>query len=112
MPRLPSSAAEGRAFLLALDVFVAARGPWGRTSDSYGRDRNRQRRRCRHREPDTPEVTMSTTDVNTKTELEPSDAATVPERFEVTTVPVTDVDRAKAFYQRLGWRLDIDFKST
>jgi catechol 2,3-dioxygenase-like lactoylglutathione lyase family enzyme len=53
---------------------------------------------------------MSTTDVNTKTELEPSDAATVPERFEVTTLPVTDVDRAKAFYQRLGWRLDIDFK--
>ena len=53
---------------------------------------------------------MSTTDVNTKTDLEPSDAATVPERFEVTTLPVTDVDRAKAFYQRLGWRLDIDFK--
>jgi catechol 2,3-dioxygenase-like lactoylglutathione lyase family enzyme len=53
---------------------------------------------------------MSTTDVNTKTELEPSDAATVPERFEVTTLPVTDVDRAKAFYQRLGWRLDIDFE--
>ena len=31
-------------------------------------------------------------------------------RFEVTTLPVADVDRAKAFYQRLGWRLDIDFK--
>jgi catechol 2,3-dioxygenase-like lactoylglutathione lyase family enzyme len=28
-------------------------------------------------------------------------------RFEVTTVPVADVDRAKAFYQRLGWRLDM-----
>ena len=23
-------------------------------------------------------------------------------------VPVTDVDRAKAFYQQLGWRLDDD----
>jgi len=33
-------------------------------------------------------------------------------RFEVTTLPVADVDRAKAFYQRLGWRLDIDFKPT
>ena len=32
--------------------------------------------------------------------------------FEVTTLPVADVDRAKAFYQRLGWRLDIDFKPT
>jgi catechol 2,3-dioxygenase-like lactoylglutathione lyase family enzyme len=31
-------------------------------------------------------------------------------RFEVTTLPVADVDRAKAFYQSLGWRLDIDFK--
>ena len=27
-------------------------------------------------------------------------------------MPVADVDRAKAFYQRLGWRLDIDFKPT
>ena len=34
---------------------------------------------------------------------------TIPMRFEVTTLPVADVDRAKAFYRRLGWRLDIDF---
>src|SRR5215212_6556458 len=38
--------------------------------------------------------------------------ATAPARFEVTTLFVTDVDRAKAFYQSLGWRLDIDFKPT
>jgi catechol 2,3-dioxygenase-like lactoylglutathione lyase family enzyme len=31
-------------------------------------------------------------------------------RLEVTTLPVADVDRARAFYERLGWRLDIDFK--
>ena len=36
--------------------------------------------------------------------------ATAPAKFEVATLPVADVDRAKAFYQRLGWRLDIDFK--
>jgi catechol 2,3-dioxygenase-like lactoylglutathione lyase family enzyme len=30
-------------------------------------------------------------------------------RFEVTVLPVADVDRAKAFYQGLGWRLDADF---
>ena len=30
--------------------------------------------------------------------------------FEVTTLPVADVDRAKAFYLSLGWRLDIDFE--
>jgi catechol 2,3-dioxygenase-like lactoylglutathione lyase family enzyme len=30
-------------------------------------------------------------------------------RFEVTVLPVSDVDRAKAFYEGLGWRLDADF---
>jgi catechol 2,3-dioxygenase-like lactoylglutathione lyase family enzyme len=40
----------------------------------------------------------------------PSGVGTVPTRFEVTRLPVTDFDRAKAFYQRLGWRLDIEFK--
>ena len=30
-------------------------------------------------------------------------------RLEVAIVPVSDVDRAKAFYERLGWRLDADF---
>jgi len=39
---------------------------------------------------------------------EGQDLATVPMRFEVTRIPVTDFERAKAFYQRLGWKLDID----
>jgi len=30
-------------------------------------------------------------------------------KLEVVVVPVTDVDRAKAFYEGLGWRLDADF---
>jgi predicted enzyme related to lactoylglutathione lyase len=30
-------------------------------------------------------------------------------KLEVITIPVSDVDRAKEFYQRLGWRLDADF---
>jgi len=29
-------------------------------------------------------------------------------RLEVVTLPVSDIDRAKAFYEKLGWRLDID----
>jgi hypothetical protein len=33
----------------------------------------------------------------------------VPLRFEVALLAVADVDRAKAFYERLGWRLDADF---
>jgi catechol 2,3-dioxygenase-like lactoylglutathione lyase family enzyme len=30
-------------------------------------------------------------------------------KLEVVAVPVSDVDRAKTFYERLGWRLDGDF---
>src|SRR5438046_5371133 len=30
-------------------------------------------------------------------------------RLEVVVIPVSDVDRAKAFYTGLGWRLDADF---
>jgi catechol 2,3-dioxygenase-like lactoylglutathione lyase family enzyme len=30
-------------------------------------------------------------------------------KLEVVTIPVSDVERAKAFYTRLGWRLDADF---
>jgi predicted enzyme related to lactoylglutathione lyase len=35
--------------------------------------------------------------------------ATVDLKLEVVTIPVTDVERAKAFYGGLGWRLDADF---
>ena len=54
---------------------------------------------------------MSTTQTNATT-TQAADVATVPAKFEVTTLFVADVDRAKAFYERLGWRLDIDFKPT
>jgi len=30
-------------------------------------------------------------------------------KFEVVVIPVTDADRSKEFYGRLGWRLDADF---
>ena len=35
-------------------------------------------------------------------------AGTVDMNLEVVTLPVSDVDRAKDFYQNLGWRLDAD----
>ncbi|WP_241895749.1 VOC family protein [Jatrophihabitans sp. GAS493] len=41
----------------------------------------------------------------------PSDAQAAPAielRLEVVVLPVGDVDRAKQFYLRLGWRLDAD----
>ncbi len=36
-------------------------------------------------------------------------AARVDMKLEVVVIPVADVDRAKEFYGRLGWRLDADF---
>jgi len=32
-------------------------------------------------------------------------------KIEIVVIPVSDVDRAKEFYSRLGWRLDADFAS-
>jgi catechol 2,3-dioxygenase-like lactoylglutathione lyase family enzyme len=32
-------------------------------------------------------------------------------KFEIVVIPVSNVDRAKAFYEKLGWRLDADFDS-
>ena len=52
---------------------------------------------------------MSSTQQSADTATEASGLAAIPMRFEVAVLPVADVDRAKAFYQRLGWRLDADF---
>ena len=38
-------------------------------------------------------------------------AAKVDMKFEIVVIPVSDVDRAKEFYTKLGWRLDADFDS-
>jgi catechol 2,3-dioxygenase-like lactoylglutathione lyase family enzyme len=35
--------------------------------------------------------------------------AKVDMKFEIVVIPVSDVDRAKEFYARLGWRLDADY---
>src|SRR3954463_12648452 len=32
-------------------------------------------------------------------------------KFEIVVIPVSDVERAKEFYTRIGWRLDADFDS-
>jgi catechol 2,3-dioxygenase-like lactoylglutathione lyase family enzyme len=33
-------------------------------------------------------------------------------KLEIVVIPVSDVDRAKAFYEKLGWRLDADFAAS
>jgi catechol 2,3-dioxygenase-like lactoylglutathione lyase family enzyme len=46
--------------------------------------------------------------MSSKPALTPS-PATVDMKFEIVVIPVSDIDRAKEFYQRLGWRLDADY---
>ena len=49
---------------------------------------------------------MSTTQTSTSTRM--PEVGTVDIKLEVVTVPVSDVDQTKEFYQTLGWRLDAD----
>lgn len=37
-------------------------------------------------------------------------AAIIDQKLEAVVIPVSDVDRAKHFYAKLGWRLDADFR--
>ena len=51
---------------------------------------------------------MSSTDVNSESTSEAQGGLGVDMNLEVVTLPVSDIDRAKSFYESLGWRLDID----
>jgi len=48
---------------------------------------------------------VSSTDIRSNSS---ADAVTCDLKLEVVTLPVADVERAKAFYESLGWRLDAD----
>jgi catechol 2,3-dioxygenase-like lactoylglutathione lyase family enzyme len=56
------------------------------------------------------EVTMSTQTMNENASRSRT-AAAVDLKLEVVVLPVASVDRAKTFYEGLGWRLDADFAS-
>jgi catechol 2,3-dioxygenase-like lactoylglutathione lyase family enzyme len=51
---------------------------------------------------------MSSVDVSSSTSTDSPEVGIVDMKLEVVTLPVSDVDRAKAFYQGLGWRTDAD----
>jgi catechol 2,3-dioxygenase-like lactoylglutathione lyase family enzyme len=51
---------------------------------------------------------MSQTASSNKQQKYDAGLARVDMKFEVSIVPVSDVDRAKEFYTKLGWRLDDD----
>jgi catechol 2,3-dioxygenase-like lactoylglutathione lyase family enzyme len=50
---------------------------------------------------------MTSTGASTESSEVP-DVGTIDMKLEVVTLPVSDVDRAKRFYQSLGWRMDAD----
>ncbi|MBV9422825.1 MAG: glyoxalase [Solirubrobacterales bacterium] len=52
---------------------------------------------------------MSATEVSRSEEDGSVGPARVDLKLEVVVIPVADVERAKEFYGRLGWRLDADF---
>jgi catechol 2,3-dioxygenase-like lactoylglutathione lyase family enzyme len=52
---------------------------------------------------------MSTTEAPSSAAARDASVTNVDLKLEVVVIPVSDVDRAKAFYTRLGWRLDADF---
>jgi catechol 2,3-dioxygenase-like lactoylglutathione lyase family enzyme len=54
---------------------------------------------------------VSTKPVRTSDATSEAKAAPVDLKFEIVVIPVSDVDRAKEFYARLGWRLDADYDS-
>src|SRR5207244_6068284 len=52
---------------------------------------------------------MSSTAVVSNEAASNAKAATFDMKFEIVVIPVSDVDRAKEFYTKLGWRLDADY---
>ena len=51
----------------------------------------------------------TTTQVRSEAAIETPRAQRIDMKLEVVVIPVSDVDRAKRFYSKLGWRLDADF---
>ena len=51
---------------------------------------------------------MNDTYLSSETSNQVHRPGTIAMKLEVQIIPVSDVDRAKAFYERLGWRLDDD----
>jgi catechol 2,3-dioxygenase-like lactoylglutathione lyase family enzyme len=52
-------------------------------------------------------------DESSEAKTKPVDQAVAPKpvdmKFEIVVIPVSNVDRAKEFYSKLGWRLDADY---
>src|SRR5262249_3630020 len=73
------------------------------------RHRRRPAARCLMNPAKQEEALMDDTLVRSETADAAARRPTVDLKLEAVVIPVADVDRAKAFYGRLGWRLDADF---
>jgi catechol 2,3-dioxygenase-like lactoylglutathione lyase family enzyme len=76
------------------------------TRDSTGAKRQRSARGWRDKQ--STEVNVASTDASSESTNGTPSALGVDMALEVVTLPVSDVDRAKRFYEGLGWRMDID----
>jgi catechol 2,3-dioxygenase-like lactoylglutathione lyase family enzyme len=52
---------------------------------------------------------MTNIQAHSETAVETAKARGIDMKLEIAVIPVSDVDRAKGFYSKLGWRLDADF---
>ena len=52
---------------------------------------------------------MSTKAVRVSDPTSDAGVARVNMKFEIVVIPVSDIDRAKEFYAKIGWRLDADY---
>ena len=52
-------------------------------------------------------MTNPTIEIRSNDEIKDASAAKLDMKLEVIVIPVSDVDRAKEFYKKLGWRLDV-----
>jgi catechol 2,3-dioxygenase-like lactoylglutathione lyase family enzyme len=56
-------------------------------------------------------MTQTGTSMSPEENVQRTRPATVDQKLEIVVIPVSDADRAKSFYQKLGWRLDADYAS-
>ena len=77
--------------------------------DSWSPIKNTPPSHCEMTQPQ--KAPISTNEVSSADSTIKAGVARVDMKFEIVIIPVSDVDRAKEFYGRLGWRLDADFAS-
>jgi catechol 2,3-dioxygenase-like lactoylglutathione lyase family enzyme len=54
---------------------------------------------------------QSTNEVRSNDETKNGSVGGIDMKFEIVVIPVSDAERAKEFYTKLGWRLDADYDS-